>query len=163
MISVPAIFNFGDAHMRNTVGRELLLGEKSSCLAISEPFAGSDVAGLRTTATKSPDGKHYIVNGVKKWITEGAYADYFVVAVRTGGDKGAGGISMLLIERSEGVETRQIKTTYAAFGPQCSSMRPLLHSRVLFWGLGVVSVPRFHFLCVVFHANAVNCCEFCSS
>lgn len=47
----------------------VLRGEKNICLAISEAFAGSDVAGMKTTAKKSADGKHYIVNGTKKWIT----------------------------------------------------------------------------------------------
>merc|ERR1712194_687415 len=51
-------------------------------------------------------------NGVKKWITEGMTADYFVTAVRTGGP-GAKGMSMLLIERGPGVETKLIKTTYS--------------------------------------------------
>jgi len=71
-------------------------------LAISDPDAGSDVAGLTCVAEKSPCGKFYIVNGTKKWITNGTFCDYFVTAVRTGG-KGIGGISMLLIERSEGL------------------------------------------------------------
>jgi len=112
LISAPAIYHFSSNEMRQQVGGPLLRGDKWSCLAISEPFAGSDVAGLKTTAELTPDGKHYVVNGVKKWITEGAYADYFVTAVRTGG-AGAKGISMLLIERGEGVETKQIKTTYS--------------------------------------------------
>ena len=46
---------------------ELLRCEKRSCLAITEPEAGSDVAGITTTAVKSADGKHYIINGTKKW------------------------------------------------------------------------------------------------
>ena len=76
--------------------------------------AGSDVANMITTATKSADGTHYIVNGTKKWITGAMHADYFVTAVRTG-DGGQGGISVLLIERGmEGVETRPIKTSYSA-------------------------------------------------
>jgi len=112
LISAPAIFHFGSDSIRKTLGADLLCGKKWSALAISEPFAGSDVAGLRCTAEKTPDGKHFIVNGVKKWITEGAYADYFVTAVRTGG-AGAAGISMLLVERGEGVTTSQIKTTYS--------------------------------------------------
>mmetsp|Transcript_28054 Transcript_28054/g.58224 ORF Transcript_28054/g.58224 Transcript_28054/m.58224 type:complete len:517 (+) Transcript_28054:13-1563(+) len=112
LISAPAIFHFGTESMRKVLGKELLKGEKWSALAISEPFAGSDVAAIKTTAETTPDGKFYIVNGVKKWITEGAYADYFVTAVRTGG-AGAGGISLLLIPRSEGVATSQIKTTYS--------------------------------------------------
>merc|ERR1719436_2067385 len=98
--------------MRREVGPKLLKGDSWSALAISEPFAGSDVAALKCTAQKTPCGQFYVVNGIKKWITEGMYADYFVTAVRTGGP-GAGGISMLLVERGEGVETKQIKTTYS--------------------------------------------------
>lgn len=63
------------------------------CLAITEPAAGSDVANLTTEAKKSPCGKFYIVNGEKKWITNGVFADYFTVAVRTGG-AGMGGVSL---------------------------------------------------------------------
>jgi alkylation response protein AidB-like acyl-CoA dehydrogenase len=74
---------------------------------------GSDVAGLRMTAHKTPDGKHFVVNGVKKWITGGMDSDWFVTAVRTGGP-GMGGISLLLIPRVEGLETKLIKTSYSA-------------------------------------------------
>jgi alkylation response protein AidB-like acyl-CoA dehydrogenase len=77
-------------------------------LAVTEAFAGSDVAGVKTTAVKTPDGKHYVVNGTKKWITNGAFCDYFVTAVKT--DKG---LSVLLIERGPGVETTPIKTSYS--------------------------------------------------
>eukprot|EP00440_Ansanella_granifera_P038488 gb/GFBE01041764.1/.p1 GENE.gb/GFBE01041764.1/~~gb/GFBE01041764.1/.p1 ORF type:complete len:519 (+),score=146.38 gb/GFBE01041764.1/:1-1557(+) len=112
LISAPAIYHFGTEDMRQRICPQLLRGEKWSALAISEPFAGSDVAAIKATAQKTPDGKNYIVNGVKKWITEGAYADYFVTAVRTG-TAGAAGISLLLIERGEGVSTSQIKTTYS--------------------------------------------------
>ncbi|KAG0305124.1 hypothetical protein BGZ98_004583 [Dissophora globulifera] len=69
--------------------------------------ACSDVANLTTVANESNDG--YIVNGEKKWITNGTFADYFTVAVRTGGD-GMNGVSMLLVERSmKGVSTRQMQ------------------------------------------------------
>ena len=70
-------------------------------MAITDPNAGSDVANLTCTAKLSPCGKFYIVNGTKKWITNGTFCDYFVTAVRTG-DNGIFGVSMLLIERSEG-------------------------------------------------------------
>jgi len=76
-------------------------------LAITEPSVGSDVANLTTEAKNTADGKYYIVNGEKKWITGGTVADYFTVAVRTGGG-GMGGISFLLIERGPGVTTRQM-------------------------------------------------------
>jgi alkylation response protein AidB-like acyl-CoA dehydrogenase len=54
--------------MKKKVIPECLKGEKRICLAITEPSAGSDVAGLTTTAVKTPDGKFYIVNGEKKWV-----------------------------------------------------------------------------------------------
>jgi hypothetical protein len=57
------------------VTEECLSGKKFMCLAVTEAFAGSDVAGIRTTATKTPDGKHYLINGTKKWITNGMFSD----------------------------------------------------------------------------------------
>jgi alkylation response protein AidB-like acyl-CoA dehydrogenase len=75
-----------------------LEGEKIIALAITEPYAGSDVANIRCSAVKSECGKYYIVNGEKKWITSGTFSDYFTTAVRTGKD-GMGGISLLLIEK----------------------------------------------------------------
>lgn len=89
-----------------------MLGDKISCLAISEPFAGSDVAGVRTTGTKSACGQFWILNGVKKWITEGMTSDVFVTAVRTGA-KGHGGITLMAVERCDELQTTQIKTTYS--------------------------------------------------
>lgn len=113
VIGLPPVIHFGKPHIKKKVVAECLSGEKVICLAISEPFAGSDVANIKCTAVKSADGKHYIVNGVKKWITNGAFADYFVVAVRTG-KPGMGGISLLLIERGPGLTTKAIKTSYSA-------------------------------------------------
>eukprot|EP00913_Durusdinium_trenchii_P013027 g12228.t1 len=56
---------------------------------------------------------NYIVNGTKKWITGGMYADWFVTAVRTG-KPGAGGISMMLIPRSDAVQTKVMKSKYSS-------------------------------------------------
>ncbi|KAI8894039.1 acyl-CoA dehydrogenase/oxidase [Globomyces pollinis-pini] len=122
VIGLPPVMNFAKKNIRERVTREVLTGVKRICLAISEPGAGSDVAAIKTTAVKTADGlnfdlfivigKHYIVNGVKKWITNGSFSDYFSTAVVTG--KGPAGISMLLIERSEGVETKPIKTSYSS-------------------------------------------------
>ncbi|KAH9814192.1 acyl-CoA dehydrogenase/oxidase [Melampsora americana] len=108
VIGLPPVLNFGSPELKSKIIPEVLSGKKYIALAISEAFAGSDVAGLRCTAVKTPDGKHYIVNGTKKWITNGTFADYFSTGVRT--DKG---LSMLLIERGEGVETKPIKTSYS--------------------------------------------------
>jgi alkylation response protein AidB-like acyl-CoA dehydrogenase len=49
----------------------VLAAKKFTCLAISEAHAGSDVLGMKTTAVKSEDGKYWIINGEKKWITNG--------------------------------------------------------------------------------------------
>lgn len=112
-ISVPVMLNFGNDWMKKELAPRAIRGEIDTCLAITEPFVGSDVAGVRTTAVKSPCGKFYIVNGAKKWITQAQSAEYFVTAVRTGRAKGHGGISVLLIQRTEGVSTKLIKTSYS--------------------------------------------------
>jgi alkylation response protein AidB-like acyl-CoA dehydrogenase len=109
MISLTAVLQWmPDTPFKQQVVTEVLAGKKKICLAITEAFAGSDVAGLRTTATKSKDGKSYLVRGTKKWITNGMWCDYFVVGCKT--DKG---FSVLLVERSDAVETKLIKTSYS--------------------------------------------------
>jgi len=95
-IGAPPIARFGSEAMKARVLPPILAGEKISALAITEPSAGSDVANLKTTARR--DGEHFIVRGEKTFITSGMRADYYSVAVRTGGP-GMGGISLLLIER----------------------------------------------------------------
>ncbi|KAF4582208.1 acyl- dehydrogenase [Ophiocordyceps camponoti-floridani] len=108
-IGLTAVLNFArDESVKKRVAEEVLSGDKKICLAITEPVAGSDVASLQTTAKKTPDGKHYIVTGVKKWITNGMFSDYFVTAVRT-----ASSLSLLLIPRGPGLETTAIKTSYS--------------------------------------------------
>jgi alkylation response protein AidB-like acyl-CoA dehydrogenase/predicted heme/steroid binding protein len=96
-IAVSAIMRFGSAAMKQRVAPEVFSGRQYIALAISEPNAGSDVAGLACTAVR--DGDDYVVNGVKKWITNGTYAEYFVTAVRTKPEGGHRGLSFLLVER----------------------------------------------------------------
>eukprot|EP00419_Tripos_fusus_P013059 CAMPEP_0172669104 /NCGR_PEP_ID=MMETSP1074-20121228/9474_1 /TAXON_ID=2916 /ORGANISM="Ceratium fusus, Strain PA161109" /LENGTH=516 /DNA_ID=CAMNT_0013485841 /DNA_START=68 /DNA_END=1618 /DNA_ORIENTATION=+ len=112
-IGVPVILKYGAPWMMQEVMPALMRGEETAVLAISEAFAGSDVAALRCTASLDASGENYIVSGTKKWITGGMYANWFVTAVRTGG-KGAGGISMLLIPRTDAVKTTIIKTKYSS-------------------------------------------------
>lgn len=64
---IPPIIKYGDRQLQEKFLPELLTGQKRSCLAVTEPDAGSDVAGITTTAVKTPEGKHYIINGTKKW------------------------------------------------------------------------------------------------
>ena len=95
-IGSPPILAVGPAAMKQRVLPQVLAGEKVSALAITEPSGGSDVAQLKTTAKRV--GDHYVVNGSKMFITSGVRADFYTVAVRTGGP-GASGVSLLLIER----------------------------------------------------------------
>jgi alkylation response protein AidB-like acyl-CoA dehydrogenase len=107
VVGAPPLLKFASQSLQNKIFPEILSGEKRICLAVTEPDAGSDVRNIRTTAEKTADGKHYIVNGTKKWITNGMYSDYFMTLVRTSGP-GASGLSMLLIPRSPGVHTRPL-------------------------------------------------------
>jgi alkylation response protein AidB-like acyl-CoA dehydrogenase len=76
---------------------------------VTEPWAGSDVAAIRTTAVKSACGKYYTVNGMKKWISTGIYTDFISTGVRTGGS-GHKGLSFLVIPRNlPGVTARKMK------------------------------------------------------
>ncbi len=95
-IAVPHIIAAGDARLIDTFVRPTLRGDKIGALAITEPGGGSDVGHLRTTAVR--DGENFVVNGAKTYITSGVRADFVVTAVRTGGP-GAGGVSLLVVEK----------------------------------------------------------------
>ncbi|MBU2939631.1 acyl-CoA dehydrogenase family protein [Lacinutrix sp. C3R15] len=74
-----------------------ITGEKIGCLCITEPFGGSDVAAMRTTAVKKGDS--YVINGSKTFITNGVYSDYLVVAAKTDVDAGHNGMSIFIMDR----------------------------------------------------------------
>ncbi|MFT5925386.1 MAG: acyl-CoA dehydrogenase [Rubritalea sp.] len=87
----------GDDRIKQEYLVPTLTGEKIGCLAITEPFGGSDVAGMRTTAIK--DGDHYIINGSKTFITNGVYSDYLVIAAKTDLEAKGRGISIFVMDR----------------------------------------------------------------
>lgn len=95
-IAVPHLIAAGDEAQIDKWVKPTLRGDKIGSLAITEPGGGSDVGHLTTTAKR--DGDHYVVNGAKTFITSGVRADFVVTAVRTGGP-GAGGVSLLVIEK----------------------------------------------------------------
>lgn len=95
-IAVPHLIAAGDEAQIEKWVKPTLRGDKIGSLAITEPGGGSDVGHLTTTAER--DGDHYVVNGAKTFITSGVRADFVVTAVRTGGP-GAGGVSLLVIEK----------------------------------------------------------------
>ena len=114
-ISLTAVQEWlGDEELKKRVTEEVLSGKKKMCLAVTEAFAGSDVAGIRTTAELTEDGQHFLVSGTKKWITNGVYADYCTAAVRTGGE-GRSGVSALIIPlKAPGVTCRKMENSGVA-------------------------------------------------
>jgi alkylation response protein AidB-like acyl-CoA dehydrogenase len=96
-IALPPIFNFGDEEQRQRWLVPGIAGERIGALGITEPGAGSDVAGIATTARRIDGG--YLVNGAKTFITNGVRADFLVCACRTTEAGGHDGISFLVLER----------------------------------------------------------------
>ena len=87
----------GSEEIKNNYLTPSIEGEKIGCLCITEPFAGSDVSGMRTTAVKVDDA--YVINGSKTFITNGVYSDYLVVAAKTSPELKGKGISLFVIDR----------------------------------------------------------------
>ena len=81
-MSTPALARFGSEHVCENFLRPSISGEFVSCIGVSEPHAGSDVAAIKTTAVK--DGDDYIINGSKMWITNGTQADWMCMLANTG-------------------------------------------------------------------------------
>ncbi|MDI3259756.1 MAG: acyl-CoA dehydrogenase family protein [Sinobacteraceae bacterium] len=113
-IACPPLVHAGSEPLKERFLRPVLAGEQIAALAITEPSGGSDVANLRTRAVR--DGGDYRVKGIKTFITSGMRADWFTVAVRTGGP-GLGGISLLVIEADRPGVTR---TRLDKMGWRCS-------------------------------------------
>ena len=86
----------GDERIKQEYLAPSISGDKIGGLCITEPFGGSDVAGMRTRAVKK--GDKYIINGSKTFITNGVYADYYVVAAKTNPELGHKGISIFLMD-----------------------------------------------------------------
>jgi len=95
----------GDERIKQDYLVPSIAGKKIGALCITEPFGGSDVAGMRTTAVKN--GNKYIINGSKTFITNGVYADYYIVAAKTDPSQGNKGISIFLVDTT----TRGISAT----------------------------------------------------
>lgn len=94
-IGLPPILRHGSPELQQHVIPPVLRGDQIAALAITEPGAGSDVAGLRTTARR--EGGDWVIDGEKVFITSGLRADWITMAVRTGPGKDAAGISMIVV------------------------------------------------------------------
>src|SRR5580698_3033269 len=101
-IGVLPLLLFGTEEQKQRYLPRLATAELVASYALSEPQAGSDALAARTRADLSPDGKHYILNGQKMWITNGGHADLFTVFAKIGGEK----FTAFLVERKfPGVST----------------------------------------------------------
>jgi acyl-CoA dehydrogenase len=96
-IATPPLWKFGTEDQKQRFLAPAIRGERIAALGITEPGAGSDVAGIRTLARRVDGG--YVVNGAKTFITNGVRADFVVTAVKTTEEGGHHGISFLLIEK----------------------------------------------------------------
>lgn len=94
-MATPAIARFGSAELRDEFLTPAVAGEKVAAIAVSEVQAGSDVAALKTTATK--DGDDYIINGHKMWITNSLQADFFCLLANTSDGKPHFNKSMIVV------------------------------------------------------------------
>ena len=98
-IVAPYILHYGTKEQKQRYLPKLASGEMVGAIAMTEPGAGSDLQGVKTSATLSQDGSHYVVNGSKTFITNGWHADLVIVVAKTDPAAGAKGTSLLLIER----------------------------------------------------------------
>ncbi|MBL8949377.1 MAG: acyl-CoA dehydrogenase family protein [Myxococcaceae bacterium] len=96
-ISTGPLWRYGNDEQKKRFLAPAIRAEKIGALGITEPGAGSDVAGLSTTAKR--DGDFYVVNGAKTYITNGVRADFVVLAVKTDASKGHKGLSLLIVEK----------------------------------------------------------------
>jgi alkylation response protein AidB-like acyl-CoA dehydrogenase len=95
-MATPPIHLLGTEDLKQRYLVPSIKGEKISSLGITEPGAGSDVAGIRTTARR--DGDEYVINGSKIFITNGARADFIVLVTKTDPDKGHDGITLFVVD-----------------------------------------------------------------
>ena len=96
--TLPLVY-FGTAEQKARYLPRLASGELIGAYALTEPQSGSDALAARTTATLTPDGRHYTLNGQKMWITNGGFADLFTIFAKVDGEKFTG----FLVERGMGV------------------------------------------------------------
>ncbi len=97
-IVAPYIVHYGTEEQKQHWLSKLISGEIPTAIAMTEPGAGSDLQGVRTTAVK--DGNDYVINGSKTYITNGQHAELTIVVAKTDPSEGAKGTSLILVEAS---------------------------------------------------------------
>lgn len=96
-LGTDPIYLFGTEEQKEKYLPDLVSGKKLGAFGLTEPGAGSDAAGIISTAVR--DGDEWVINGTKAWITNGGAAEIYIVAVKTDKTKGARGISTFIVEK----------------------------------------------------------------
>jgi citronellyl-CoA dehydrogenase len=94
-MATPALAEFGSDDLKRRFLAPAIAGDLVAAIGVSEPDAGSDVAAIRTRAVA--DGDDYVINGSKMWITNGTQADFVTLLVRTSGERGFRGMSLIVV------------------------------------------------------------------
>jgi long-chain-acyl-CoA dehydrogenase len=97
-IVMPYLEHYGSAELQQKYLPAMAAGKCIGAIAMTEPGAGSDLAGIRTTATAASSGGGWVLNGSKTYITNGAMADAVIVVAKTAPEKGAKGISLFVVD-----------------------------------------------------------------
>jgi len=125
-MATPAIAKFGSHELKEEFLKPAIAGEYVASIAVSETGAGSDVAGLKTTAKK--DGDDYIINGSKMWITNAQHADFFCVLANTSDDKPHKNKSLIIVPANlPGVSVGE---KIDKIGMRCSDTSPVFFDDV---------------------------------
>lgn len=114
----PALARFGSDELREEFLRPAIAGEMVGCIGVSEVGAGSDVAGLKTTARK--DGDDYVINGSKMWITNSPSADFMCLLANTSDDKPHVNKSLIVVP----MKTRALPSARTWTSSACAVRRP---------------------------------------
>ena len=96
-MATPALARFGSDELRQNYLAPAIAGDMVASIAVSEPHAGSDVAAIKTTATK--DGDDYVINGTKMWITNSPSADWFCLLAQTSDGKPHMNKSLIIVPK----------------------------------------------------------------
>src|SRR5438132_2061083 len=115
--SLPLVY-FGTDGQKAKYLPRLASGELIAAYALTEPESGSDALAARTTAVLSSDGRHYLLNGQKMWITNGGFADLFTIFAKVDGDK----FTAFLVERSMGVVSGRDETKLGLDGSSTTAL-----------------------------------------
>ncbi len=95
------IIKYGSEHLKQTYLVPVVTGEAIGAYSLTEPMSGSDAGNMKTRAVLNDAGTHYVINGVKSWVTSAPYADYIVLFAMTDPEKKHRGVSAFLIETDE--------------------------------------------------------------